>query len=130
MEKELRKRNIIIQGIQDEEKEPESKLKEVRTVIRDMGIDIDIEKEVEDSRRLPRKKTSQGKNRPVLLEFGSLKKKMEHTWLMKSSLPLGELWTAKQLVEEEIETNNMENESEKDGEDKEAQKKRQGSTDD
>lgn len=76
MNREIKKRNIIIHGLEDQEEESELQLSEkIRVVIRDMGIKIEMEKETVETRRLGKYRT--GKTRPIQVEFGKWEKKME-----------------------------------------------------
>lgn len=78
MEREIRKRKIVIQGINEEEDESNLILYEkVRLLMREMGITINMEQEIEEMRRLGKKDTNKKGTRPILVEFGSLRKKKE-----------------------------------------------------
>lgn len=74
--REIKKKNIIIHGLEDQEMESELQLSEkIRVVLRDMGIKIEMEKEIVETRRLGKYRT--GKTRPILAELRKWEKKME-----------------------------------------------------
>lgn len=76
MSREIKKRNIIIHGIEDQKEESNLQLKEkVRAMLRDMRIEVEMEKEVVEVRRLG--KHQKERPRPIQVEFGKWEKKME-----------------------------------------------------
>lgn len=94
MEKELRKRKIVIQGIKEEEDESNLIMYEkVRVLMREMGITINMEQEIEEMRRLGKKDINKKGTRPILVEFGSLKKKKE-VMNNKKNLKNARVWIA------------------------------------
>lgn len=76
IEREIRKRRIIIHGIKEQDEEKDIQVKEkVRTVLRDMEIKIVMEEEITEIRRIGNQQI--GKVRPILLELRNWSKKME-----------------------------------------------------
>lgn len=76
MEREIRKRNIIIHGVEEQGEESELQLKEkVRVILRDIGIIMNMEEEVKEVRRIG--KRQERKCRPIKIEVGSWNKKIE-----------------------------------------------------
>lgn len=84
LEKETRKKKIVIQGIQDSQEECDLELKEkIRTVLRKIEVQINIENETQEVIRLGR--YGNGRTRPVLIELNTWNKKWE---IMKSAKKL------------------------------------------
>lgn len=90
LEKQIRRKNLIIKGIVDEEKEEELITKEkVEAVLSKMGIKIEIESETEEIRRIG--KYIEGRARPVIIKLMKFNKKIE---ILKNSNNLKgtEIW--------------------------------------
>lgn len=86
LEKQIRRKNLIIKGIIDEEKEEESITKEkIEIILNKMGIKIDVENETEEIRRIG--KFNEGRARPVIIKLMRYNKKIE---ILKNSNKLKE----------------------------------------
>lgn len=76
LEREIRKKNIVVKGIPDEEEENEEKGREkINTVILKMGVEIDEKTEVDEIRRIG--KYDSNRTRPILVKFTKESTKMK-----------------------------------------------------
>lgn len=76
LEREIRKKNIVVKGIPDEEEENEEKGREkINTVILKMGVEIDEKIEVDEIRRIG--KYDSNRTRPILVKFTKESTKMK-----------------------------------------------------
>ncbi|KAK4884836.1 hypothetical protein RN001_001107 [Aquatica leii] len=84
LEREVRKKNIVIKGIKDNEQENEKETQEkVNAVIQKTGINFNITEELDEARRIG--KYNEGKTRPIMIK------------LMKESTKMNILKNAKTL---------------------------------
>lgn len=76
LEREIRKKNIVVKGIPDEEEENEEKGREkINAVITKMGVEVDEKVEVDEIRRIG--KYNSNKTRPILVKFTKESTKMK-----------------------------------------------------
>ena len=76
LEREIRKNNIVIQGVVDKDEEgPEEVKEKVQGLLAQMGVEIDAEKEIMEIVRLGKFKI--GKKRPILVKLQKWSKKLE-----------------------------------------------------
>ncbi|KAJ3648197.1 hypothetical protein Zmor_020018 [Zophobas morio] len=90
LEKEVRKNNIIIQGVADENDEKEEKLTEkIQNILTKMGVKVDVEIDASEIRRIGTYKPNG--NRPILVKLQKWKTKMEIYKLTKN-LKGSDIW--------------------------------------
>lgn len=78
MEKEIRKNKIIVQGIKEMENESDLSIKEnIRKMLTEIGMEINMENETREVRRIGKKIQNRDIPRPILIEFASGSKKIE-----------------------------------------------------
>lgn len=76
LEIELKKRNIVIQGIKDNKEEKQGEIKEkFKKVMVKMDVDINLETEIEEINRIGLYK--EGRNRPIIIRLKEYNKKLE-----------------------------------------------------
>lgn len=76
MEREIRRKNIIIKGVEDQENEKiEETNDKVKAIFETMEVNINTNMDIDEIRRIGRYKT--GATRPILVKFISGKKKTE-----------------------------------------------------
>ncbi|KAK4874587.1 hypothetical protein RN001_013947 [Aquatica leii] len=89
LEREVRKKNIVIKGVTDEENENENELRaKLQTIIQKISMNIDIKADTDQARRIGG--YSKDKKRPI------------HVKLTKESTKLAILQNAKKLKESDI----------------------------
>ena len=90
LEKEIRKNNIIIQGVVDENDEKEENVTEkVQNILTKMGVKVDVEMDASEIRRIGTYKPN--RNRPILVKLQKWKTKMEIYKLTKN-LKGSDIW--------------------------------------
>lgn len=68
LEREVRKKNIVMKGIIDKENEKESETNEkIREVVQKIGVDFDLKEDLDEARRIGR--FNPQKNRPILIKL-------------------------------------------------------------
>lgn len=68
LEREVRKKNVVIKGVMDEEEENENKSKEkITLLLQKMGVNIDMNMDIEEIRRLGN--YVEGRKRPIIVKL-------------------------------------------------------------
>ena len=76
LEREIKKRNLIIKGLKDEEDESNGDLKEkVAKLIKKLNVEMKMEEDVDEMRRMG--KFDEGRDRPIVIKLMKIKTKME-----------------------------------------------------
>lgn len=76
LEREIRKNNIIIKGIQDKENEHyQETQKHIQTIMQKLGVEVDLDVNIEEIRRVGRYTIS--RNRPILVKLIRYDKTLE-----------------------------------------------------
>lgn len=77
LEREARKRNVIIYGvIEEKEKTESSKKKKLRTLKKQIDVEIQAETEIQQAYIIGKSLKNSNKERPIMVEFASTKKRM------------------------------------------------------
>lgn len=76
LEREVRRKNLVVKGVVDEEREGETDTQEkIVSVLQKIGVGIDVNNEVEEIRRIGRYEAR--RTRPILIKLVTFNKKQE-----------------------------------------------------
>lgn len=68
LEREVRRKNVVIKGVMDEEEESENKTKEkITTILQKMGVNVDMNMDIEEIRRIG--SYVKDRKRPILVKL-------------------------------------------------------------
>lgn len=102
LDRELRRRNVIIKGVGDKEGERrEETEEEVQKILKKMGVRVDMKTEIDEIKRLGRYR--EGRQRPILMKLTTGNKKVQ---ILKQSKELKgtDVWVEEDYTKESQET--------------------------